>query len=88
MFTARRHIFEQHVSKLMDIALYVDSHIDTTGRDNYQKRASGFLVERANSYLCYKALLNGIKIAQAEVEEHKDWKPEDAPDKRGVHSEG
>lgn len=88
IFIAKRDVFKEHSEKLLKIGIDVDAQIDTKGRDNYQKRASSFILERANSYLCFKALAEGKwRIAEAKIEQHLDWKPADAKDQRGLYTD-
>lgn len=87
IFIAKRDVFKEHVSQLLDVAVAIDSRIDVKGRDDYQQRASSFLCERADSYLLFKAMAhNKWKFGTCQIQEHKDWKPSDANDQRGGHT--
>ena len=89
IFVAKKEVFKEHASALLDVAVDIDSQLNVSRRDNYQKRAASFLTERANSYLMFKALeQKKWHIGEASIEEHLDWKPEDAKDQRGMYSDG
>lgn len=45
-------------------------------------------MERASSYLLFKALAEGRwTICQSKIIEHLEWKPLDAKDQRGMYEE-
>ena len=52
-FVFKREVFNMFCKDLFKIALQLPGKIDVSGRDDYQKRASGFLSERFTSYWCW-----------------------------------
>ena len=84
-FVMKREVFNWYCKDLFKIVLQLPSKINLEGRDDYQKRACGFLAERFLSYWCYTMKAIGkMRWIETPLEEHLDWKPEGATDKRGM----
>ena len=87
MFVLKREVFNMYCRDLFNIALKLPYKIDLTGRDDYQKRACGFLCERFTSYWMFKnCALGNMRFIGATAEEHLDWKPSNAGDARGSYA--
>lgn len=87
MFVLKREVFNMYCKDLLKVALKLPYKIDLTGRDDYQKRACGFLCERFTSYWMFKNCISGkMKFIVTNAEEHLDWKPADAGDARGSYA--
>ena len=84
MFVLRRSLFEEWCNFIFPILLHLEKIIDTTQRDNYQKRAICFLEERIFGYWCWNKLAHGYKVKQVIVDEHLAWK-DNALNERGTY---
>ena len=75
MFIMKKRLFFMWCEFVFPIVFDLEKRIDLTGRDNYQKRAICFLVERVFNYWCYKNLITKNMIKEVPVEEHLEFKP-------------
>ena len=87
MFVLKREVFNMYCNDLFKVALKLPYKIDLTGRDDYQKRACGFLCERFTSYWMFKqCFIGNMRFIGTQAEEHLDWKPSNAGDARGSYA--
>ena len=75
MFVMKRPFFEEWCSFIFPILFKLESVIDVSNRDNYQKRAVCFLEERIFGFWCWqKKNAHGLDVVEVPIEEHLDWK--------------
>lgn len=74
MFVTRKSLFVEWCEFIFPVLFKLEQVIDTTGRDNYQKRAICFLEERIFGWWAYMKKQSGLDVAEAPIEEHLDWK--------------
>jgi hypothetical protein len=75
MFIMRKRMFFEWCSFVFPIIFDLERRIDLTGRDNYQRRAICFLVERIFNFWCHRKLLTVNAIKEVNIEEHLEFKP-------------
>ena len=80
----KREVFNMFCSDLFKVALKLPYLIDTTGRDDYQKRACSFLSERFTSYWFYaQSYRCKCRWQMVDLEYHPEWKASNSGDNRG-----
>lgn len=87
LFVLKREVFNMFCKDLFKVMLKMPYKIDLSNRDDYQKRACGFLSERFTSYWMYTNCFRGrIRLCAVPIEEHLDWKPATSGDARGSYA--
>ena len=83
----KREVWNMYTKDLFNILLRLVHKIDLNDRDDYQKRACGFLSERYTSYWMYSGIKEGkLRLIELPLTEHLDWKPEGSGDSRGSYA--
>lgn len=82
MFIMQKQLFFKWCEFVFPIVFDLERRIDLSGRDNYQKRAICFLVERIFNFWCHRNMLTMNAIKEVPIEEHLEFKP------RGVNERG
>ena len=84
LLTMRPELFDKWMEDMFSVMMPLVDKIDVEGRDNYQKRAWGFLSERFTSFWTLtQRIINKRSVAVCPIEFHPDWKPGGAWDVRG-----
>lgn len=80
----KKQLFKKWLSELLTVIIPLCEKIDVSNRDNYQKRACGFLAERFTSWWIFSNMIHyKYKTLSSKCEFYPDWKPVDTKDKRG-----
>ena len=82
MFIMRKQLFFRWCEFVFPIVFDLERRIDPIGRDNYQKRAICFLVERIFGFWCRINMLTMNAVKEVPIEEHLEFKP------KGVNERG
>ena len=83
-FVMRCDVFQDYRSSLFNALFSIWDKLkdEVPKRDNYQRRAIGFLGERFTSWYVTAQHFNGKTAIQLPLEVHQDWKPKTATDDR------
>lgn len=83
-FIMKRELFEDYRDRLFrDLAdIWQKRKDDILQRDNYQRRALGFLGERFTSWFVAAQAFQGKQVVQLPVSFYADWKPSTVDDSR------
>lgn len=82
-FVLKREVFNIYCAEAFPFMMRLVDKIDISGRDDYQRRAVGFLMERYFSYWIFNKSTNGWRFKEVELEFHQDWKPDPNANERG-----
>lgn len=83
-FVMRKDIFEDWANRIFPVLddFYMKNKDKIDGRDNYQRRAMGFLGERFTSWFITHMAARGKAVAMLPMTFDQDAKPKDATDDR------
>lgn len=74
MFVMKRELFQEWCEFVFELLFRLETVIDVSGRDNYQKRALAFLTERVFGFWCWDKMKNGFKAKQLDMIEKLEFK--------------
>lgn len=74
MFVMRKDLFIEWCKFIFPVADKLINSLNLCGRDNYQRRAVCFLIERIFGFWCYDKMSSGLRVKEIEIDEHKEYK--------------
>lgn len=75
MFLMKRELFFEWCEFIFPVIFALEKVLDLSNRDNYQRRAICFLVERLFGAWCYFKRSEGRSVIEVDMDEFLDFKP-------------